>query len=300
MNTQPVNTGSESAGGVLSGKANAGGSVEAGSRAVDPAVDLQNIFNNAPINSEELDMNILIPVAEKVFSRIEAGFRRASVPGDHTFFDTDEFPWVRRIEDEWLLIRTELDRVLMDRDHLPNFQDISVDQEILTNDDKWKSYFFYGYGFRSDVNCARCPNTARIVSQIPGMKTAFFSILLPDKHLPAHRGPYSGVLRYHLGLRIPEPGDGCRLRVDKDIRHWEEGSSLIFDDTYDHEAWNDTSHVRVVLFVDFVRPMRFPMNFLNRAILYVIKFTPFVTDARRRELDWEKRYAMSRTQANEY
>ena len=56
-------------------------------------------------------------------------------------------------------------------------------------------------------------------------------MLSPGKHIPAHRGPYKGVLRYHLGLKIPEPREGCRIRVGEEVRHWEEGASLLFDDT---------------------------------------------------------------------
>jgi aspartyl/asparaginyl beta-hydroxylase (cupin superfamily) len=227
---------------------------------------------------------------ERLLWRIEALIGRASLVGEATFFDPTEFPWARRLEAGWPLIRAELDRVLEDREHLPNFQDISVDQASITNDDRWKTYFLYGYGFKSDANCARCPETARLCAEIPGMKTAFFSILSPGKHIEVHRGPYKGVLRYHLGLRIPDPADGCRIRVDQDVRHWSEGESLIFDDTYEHEAWNDTDGVRVVLFVDFVRPLAFPTSLVNWVVLQAIAFSPFIGDAKRRHNDWEKTF----------
>jgi beta-hydroxylase len=229
-------------------------------------------------------------VGERVLWQIEKLIARASLVGDRTFFEPSEFPWTRRLEEGWPEIRAELERVLEDREHLPNFQDISVDQASITRDDKWKTYFLYGYGFRSDANCARCPQTARLCREIPGMKTAFFSILSPQKHIEAHRGPYKGVLRYHLGLRIPEPSEGCRIRVAEDVRHWREGGSLVFDDTYEHEAWNETDGVRVVLFVDFVRPLRFPASLVNRLVLAAIAFSPFIGDAKRRHNDWEQRF----------
>ncbi len=229
-------------------------------------------------------------VGERLLWKVESLIGRASLVGEATFFEAAEFPWARRLEAGWPLIRAELDRVLEDREHLPNFQDISVDQASITNDDKWKTYFLYGYGFKSDANCARCPDTARLCAEIPGMKTAFFSILSPRKHIEEHRGPYKGVLRYHLGLRIPEPTDGCRIRVDQDVRHWSEGGSLIFDDTYEHEAWNDTDGVRVVLFVDFVRPLRFPASLVNWLVLRAIAVSPFIGDAKRRHNDWEKTF----------
>lgn len=229
-------------------------------------------------------------VGERFLWQIERLIGRASTVGEATFFAPEDFAWTRRIEHGWPEIRAELDRVLEDREHLPNFQDISVDQASITNDDKWKTYFLFGYGFKSEANCARCPETARLCEAIPGMKTAFFSILSPHKHIEAHRGPYKGVLRYHLGLRIPEPTEGCRIRVDRDVRSWTEGESLIFDDTYEHEAWNDTDGVRVVLFVDFVRPLRFPASAVNWLVLQAIAFSPFIGDAKRRHNDWEQRF----------
>jgi ornithine lipid ester-linked acyl 2-hydroxylase len=231
-----------------------------------------------------------IVVGEKILLPIERWLGRMSLVGDKTFHSVEEFPWARGLEADWQQIRAELDRVLEDREHLPNFQDISTDQITITDDDNWKTFFLYGYGFRSDPNCARCPQTDRLVSQIPGMKTAFFSILSPHKHIGEHRGPYKGVLRYHLGLKIPEPQEGCRIRVDKEIRHWQEGKSLIFDDTYEHEAWNDTDGVRVVLFVDFVRPLRFPASLLNAIVLKAIAISPFIQDAKGRQQSWEQRF----------
>jgi aspartyl/asparaginyl beta-hydroxylase (cupin superfamily) len=235
-------------------------------------------------------VEVTVFVGERFLWQLEKLIGRASLVGEATFFDAADFPWAQRLEAGWPLIRAELDRVLEDREHLPNFQDISVDQVTITNDDNWKTFFLYGYGFKSEANCARCPETARLCQEIPGMKTAFFSILSPHKHIEAHRGPYKGVLRYHLGLRIPEPNAGCRIRVDQDVRHWTEGGSLVFDDTYDHEAWNDTDEVRVVLFVDFVRPLRPPASLVNSLVLQAIAFSPFIGDAKRRHNDWEKRF----------
>jgi len=177
-----------------------------------------------------------VAFGERALPPLERWLGNSSLVGDQPFFDNDTFPWSRTLETHWHEIRAELDAVLEDQEHLPNFQDISVDQATMTTDDRWKTYFLYGYGFKSQANCARCPRTAALCAQIPGMKTAFFSILAPGKHLPAHRGPYKGVMRYHLGLLIPEPADRCGIRVDTETRHWAEGASMIFDDTYEHEA----------------------------------------------------------------
>jgi len=109
-----------------------------------------------------------------------------------------------------------------------------------------KPIFFTDSAIRKK-NCARCPETTRLIENIPGMKTAFFSILAPGKYIPEHRGLYKGFIRYHLGIKVPKPFNQCGIKVDGEIRHWEEGKSLIFDDTFTHEAWNLSEEFRVVL-----------------------------------------------------
>jgi aspartyl/asparaginyl beta-hydroxylase (cupin superfamily) len=104
------------------------------------------------------------------------------------------------------------------------------------------------------------------------------------------RGPYKGVLRYHLGLIVPEDAESCRIRVGEDICHWEEGKSMVFDDTFNHEVWNDTDDTRVVLFVDVMRPLPFPESLINRLIVKAIGLSPFVLDAKRNQQAWERRF----------
>ncbi|PYL32104.1 MAG: hypothetical protein DMF35_09075, partial [Verrucomicrobia bacterium] len=102
------------------------------------------------------------------------------------------------------------------------------------------------------------------------------------------------VLRYHLALIIPQPASSCGIKVNGETRHWEEGKSLVFDDTYRHEAWNDTNGDRVVLFMDFVRPLRFPASLLNWVLLNAIALSPLVLGAKGNYLAWEKRKSAQR------
>lgn len=229
-------------------------------------------------------------VGERFLRWLDRYFGRHSLVGDHTFFDPADFAWTATLEAGAPRIRAELERVLEHQADLPNFQDISTDQLQLTQDDRWKTFFFYGYGFTAGNNVQRCPETAKLLAEIPGMTTAMFSILAPHKKLPAHGGPYKGVLRYHLALLIPEPAESCGIRVASDVRHWAEGKSLVFDDTWEHEAWNDTDRTRVVLFVDFKRPLRQPARLLNEVVLKLIGFSPFIQDAKARHNAWEKRF----------
>ncbi|MGH9123297.1 MAG: aspartyl/asparaginyl beta-hydroxylase domain-containing protein [Acidimicrobiales bacterium] len=233
-------------------------------------------------------------VGGKALQSVEGWMVRYSKVETTPFISETSFPWIKKLEDNAHLIQKELDEVLQYRDQLPNFQDISTDQVSITDDDKWKTFFFFGYGFRSDANCARCPETAKLLGEVPGLTTAFFSILSPHKKIPAHRGPWRGVVRCHLALKIPEPADDCGISVGGQVAHWVEGKSLVFDDGYEHFAWNDTDGVRVVLFMDVLRPLRAPGDWANKALIKAIAFSPFVRDGKARHNDWEKRFEAMR------
>lgn len=213
---------------------------------------------------------------------------RFSRVGDRPFFDSSRFPWADEVERGWQDVRGELDHVLRFVNDIPNFQDISEENRALTDDDRWKTFFFRAWGIPIANNCARCPRTAALLERIPGMTSAFFSILMPRKHLPAHRGPYAGVLRYHLGLIVPHP-EGCRIRVANEIGHWREGRSLIFDDTFEHEVWNDTDEVRVVLFVDIMRPLPAPLAAINKLVIAAIRRSSLVKPGLEKFQAWDER-----------
>jgi aspartyl/asparaginyl beta-hydroxylase (cupin superfamily) len=216
--------------------------------------------------------------------------RRYSNVGNPSVYENAVFPWVAAIESEWRAIRKELETVLKRKDELPDFHDIAADVASISNETGWKTFLLTAYGVKSDQNIALCPQTWRVTQNIPGLKTVMFSIFEPSKHLPAHRGPYNGLLRLHLGLIVPEPCDQVAIRVGDRICHWEEGRALIFDDAYEHEAWNKTDKVRVVLFVDFVKPLRFPANIVNWLILNIAVFTPFVQEGHEKHRQWERSF----------
>ena len=215
---------------------------------------------------------------------------RHSAVGNPPVYPTDTFPWAREVEAEWRLIRRELDEILVRKGDLPAFQEISTEVRSISSDRNWKTFFLCGYGKVSAEAVARCPETWRILQKIPGLKAAMFSIFEPGKHLPPHRGPYNGVLRFHLGLVVPDQPDKVGIRVDKEVCHWEEGKALIFDDAYEHEAWNHSDAVRVVLFVDFEKPLRFPASLTNKAILNLAVFTPFIREGYKAHKAWEKMF----------
>jgi len=219
---------------------------------------------------------------------MEQRIRTHSRVGATAFFDESNFPWLVDLKSEWHAVRAEAETVLPIRDRLPAFQDISNEVGYISKDDQWKTFMLLGYGIRSERNLAHCPATARALRHIPGLRTAFFSILEPGKRLPPHRGPYNGVLRLHLALVVPEAAQNCWIRVDTERRFWTPGEALIFDDALEHEVHNDTREVRVVLFVDFLRPCRWPINWLNRLLVFAARFSPLVQSARKNQARWEQ------------
>jgi ornithine lipid ester-linked acyl 2-hydroxylase len=215
---------------------------------------------------------------------------RASILPDEPIYDTADFPWVAGLQANWRTIRAELDQVLVYREQMPSFHEILKEVGTITTDDTWKTFFLQGAGMDCTGNAARCPETMKLLAQIPGASTAFFSILSPGKHIPAHRGAYNGVLRFHLGLLVPEPRERCRIRIGNEFRNWNEGEALIFDDSYNHEVWNDTQGWRVVLFVDFPRPLRQPWHWLNRSLIGMGALAPFLREAGQKQKAWEKKF----------
>lgn len=226
----------------------------------------------------------------RVVSAVERLNLRCALHGNPPIYDNAIFPWAAEIESEWHLIRAELDQVLTRQSDLPGFHEISSDVATISQDRDWKTYFLSGYGFKSDRAIAECPNTWRLCNKIPGLTTVMFSILEPGKHLPPHRGPYNGVLRFHLGLKVPEPREKLGIRIRDQVRRWEDGKALIFDDAFEHEAWNKTEQTRVVLFVDFIKPTRMPARFLNWLLLHLAVFTPFIREGMDNHKAWEKKF----------
>lgn len=218
---------------------------------------------------------------------LETRVVRASVLPDVPVYDNADFPWTEPLRARWRTVRSELDSIMQYREQMPSFHEIIREVGAITADDAWKTFFLIGSGMDCGGNAARCPQTMALLRGVPGIVTAFFSILGPGKHIPAHRGAYNGLLRLHLSLQVPEPRERCRIRIGDEIRLWNEGEALIFDDTYNHEVWNDTDGWRVVLFVDFARPLRQPWHWLNQRFIGLGPLAPFLREAGKNQKRWE-------------
>ena len=194
------------------------------------------------------------------------------------------FPWTQILRDNWLTIRDEAIASALGNNS-PSLSSISPDHRAIAPVNMWRSFFLWGYGYCVEDNLERCPVTAATVAQIPDLNSAFFSILAPGTHIPSHRGVTKGLITCHLGLIVPRDGD-VRMRVDDRIVRWAEGETLVFDDTYDHEVWNDTDNTRVVLLIQIKRPLRHPGKWVADTFLNVIRRSAFVQEARENVMAW--------------
>jgi beta-hydroxylase len=203
---------------------------------------------------------------------------RFAIGKDRPVFPNAEFAWTKYIEAQTPVIRAEAERLLRDRMSVPSIREVSPDHDKIAVDDKWRSFFLWGYGVRIKENLARCPETAKILENIPGLLTAFYSVMLAGAHVPRHTGPSKAILTAHLGLIIPLKRENCHMQVATQNLVWEEGKVFIFDDMFDHEVWNDTNEDRIILLMHLKRPLRFPGSLLRDMFFAGLRASPFVKD----------------------
>jgi beta-hydroxylase len=231
---------------------------------------------------------------KRLLRTLDRYFARQSLVPNEPVLNAALFPWIMEFENNWQAIQAELMAVLQHREELPFFQDISPDQRRISPDDKWRTFFLYGFGYRSEHNCRLCPQTARLLDRVPGIENAFFSILAPGKTIPSHRGITKGLIRCHLGLIVPPKPDRCFMEVGGVGCTWQEGRVLIFDDTYPHAVSNNTDRERVVLLFDFRRPLTGQGRLARRVLFWFFRRSAYVRDALRNEARWEQQYRDTR------
>jgi aspartate beta-hydroxylase len=180
------------------------------------------------------------------------------------FFDRELFPWLPQLEAATDSIRQELLHILRaeSAEFAPYIQvppEAPVNQWAQLNfSPAWSTHFFWRDGVRNDHNCERCPRTAALLAELPLAHqagygpTAMFSALSPGAHIPAHTGSSNTRLIVHLPLLLPH---GCSFRVGPETRAWRPGEAWVFDDTIEHEAWNHSDQIRIILIFDVWNPL---------------------------------------------
>jgi aspartate beta-hydroxylase len=179
------------------------------------------------------------------------------------FYDRTLFPWLAELEAATETIQAELEPLLEESfdaftPYIAFPKGAPVNQwGELNHSRKWTSLFLWKNGEKQQAMCDRCPQTTRILEGLPmahqdGFSpTAVFSALQPRTHIPPHTGSSNVRLLAHLPLRLP---GSARFRVGNTVRDWKMGQAWVFDDTIEHEAWNDADDVRVILIFDVWNP----------------------------------------------
>jgi len=162
--------------------------------------------------------------------------------------DPAVFPAVEALEAGYPAIRTEYES-------LKDSSGFQPEMEPLERTGQWNVFMLYERGRKNAANCARCPETVRIIESIPAVRTLagmiYFSDMVPGTHIVPHKGPTNMRVRCHLGIHVPAD---CAMRVGKETRTWEAGKCLVFDDSFEHEVWNNSDQTRTVLIVDLWHP----------------------------------------------
>jgi aspartate beta-hydroxylase len=168
--------------------------------------------------------------------------------------EPNDFPLAAYLESHFAEIRAEIRALNPTRFHR--------ESERIERFGDWDVAFFYERGRRRDAVCDACPVTARGIERAGAMRTLggliYVSRMRAGTHISAHRGPTNLRVRCHLGIEVPN-GD-CAIRVANETRRWIEGECLVFDDHFEHEAWNRTTEDRIVLIVDLWHPGLSPIE----------------------------------------
>jgi len=178
------------------------------------------------------------------------------------FYERRDFPWLDQVERATDAIRSELLAVLEDPGAFAPYVQGDPnrphnEQAGMLNNPAWSAFFLWKNGDPVAENAARCPKTLAALADAPFCRvpkrspSILFSLMQPGAHIPPHNGLVNTRLICHLPLIVP---GRCRFRVGNDVREWVEGRSWVFDDTIEHEAWNETDRTRVILLFDIWRP----------------------------------------------
>jgi aspartate beta-hydroxylase len=181
------------------------------------------------------------------------------------FFARDHFPWFAQLEAQTAEIGRELVALLDSGDEAGFRPYIAFDPTQpanqwaeLNHSRRWSAWFFWEDGVEQEENVARCPATAAALAALPLLDipakgpTALFSILDANSRIPPHTGSDNVRATVHLPLIVP---DGCGFRVGSETRTPVAGTAWAFDDTIEHEAWNDSDEPRAILILDVWNPL---------------------------------------------
>jgi aspartyl/asparaginyl beta-hydroxylase (cupin superfamily) len=217
-------------------------------------VDLANI---APRFLESL---AILSGTQQVYVQQPSSFYYPGLP-QTTFYDATDFTWADALENQWQEIAAEAVTALSAGNDISPYVEADSTRpnrgHALLNDDRWSAFHIWKAGKLHGDAAQACPRTVAALQSLPlpqiqsRSPMALFSILKPHTHIPPHNGMLNTRLICHLPLIVPP---SCKLRVGNQTRPVVPGKLMIFDDSIEHEAWNDSDAVRVVLLFEIWRP----------------------------------------------
>ncbi|WP_369173051.1 aspartyl/asparaginyl beta-hydroxylase domain-containing protein [Streptomyces sp. R28] len=175
------------------------------------------------------------------------------------------FPEVWELERRFPALQAEVDALLASRS-IPTY-DTFDPQRAAQVSEEWKLYYAYMFGNTNELAKKDCPTLLSFAQSTPRVVNAFISVLEPGVELPSHQDPYAGILRYHLGIRIPSKNTP-RIRLADEYYQWKEGEGTVLDVSLEHEVTNESDEPRVIVIIDFRRPMGPLADLLNRFCLW--------------------------------
>lgn len=168
------------------------------------------------------------------------------------FYDPESFPFLKTLADNTGIIRKELLQ-LIGEEKQKRWTSIFPEYVSSGNRDSWRTFTFLFFCIRSLENAELCPETAALINAIPQIISCDYSRLNANTRIFPHKGFTKTILRCHLPLVVPDEKK-CGIKVRNETRHWKEGELLVFDDSFEHEAWNDSDAERIVLMFDIPNP----------------------------------------------
>ena len=223
-------------------------------------------------------------IREFVYDRATAALRAAYGSLDEPpVLPRERFGSGELFELRWQELAEEARRIFAVPTKVPTFGEIMPEQEALASADgkAWRLFVAQAYGYKVPLASVLAPVLCRLVAQCPEVLSATYSWIPAGKVIPPHRGPNRGILRYTLGLQVPEAqGEGERvsLMIDGKEHRLREGQSILWDDTYLHSSLNTTQQPRTVLLLDIRRrPLPFFLGLLNSFVMGITYVGAFLT-----------------------
>ncbi len=198
-----------------------------------------------------------------------------------SIWDPADWPWIKDVEARTPAIRAELEAYAAAA-ALPLVAEVSgfdPDSEgsresVPVGRGAWRTVILFANGKWIDATARHFPVTRACFADLHPKANVGFSALDPNSHIEAHVGPNRGALRFPLPIIVPgRPGD-CRIRIGDEMVHWREGEAIVFDLKTNHEAWNESDQLRVLLMVEILQPLPRPLSWVNRLAQYSYRWHP--------------------------